>query len=254
MDCSGLIGLIAGAAGMTAPNGSDAQKVPSNWILPSDWQLKMKLVTDGSIESGDLVGFPGHIGIAESAGTTASAVVISATGMPGDCQANIKPPRGPRALPIRVFGQTTAVLRLVTTLSGDFDIYIRCATQNTDAAVIRFKINNDQGGPFSATGSGVDYNGAFLSFLLKGTYDQITNVLDATLTLTNGNRVDHLSVKLLNDDSGYQTMNKVVDNGQCIVQARLVRVQAGSPLVVPPNRSRLPQHGGNGPILGNPVQ
>jgi hypothetical protein len=144
------------------------------------------------------------------------------------------------------------VLRLVTTLSGDFDLYIRCTDQSTDAAVIRFTINNDQGGPFRATGSGTDYDGSPLSFILDGTYNQETNVLEARLSLTDGTRVDGINVRLLEDDTGYFPLSKVVDNQGCFASARLVRVNTAASRAA---RMRLPgssPRNATGPRLGGP--
>lgn len=115
MDCQGLILKIAEAAGVTAPAGSAAQSVPSKWNFPKDWELEMRVVTDGTIESGDLVAWPDHIGIAESAGAGLSVNVISSTGGPGLCTSNINPPKGPRSLRISAFPPPTAVLRLIST-------------------------------------------------------------------------------------------------------------------------------------------
>jgi hypothetical protein len=107
LDCSGLISLIWASVGVTAPTStsdkekpSAAQSIPSRWTLPADWQLQMTLVTDGTIQSGDLVAWKGHIGIAETSGTTATAHVISSTGHYAECLKNITPPRGPRTLTV----------------------------------------------------------------------------------------------------------------------------------------------------------
>jgi cell wall-associated NlpC family hydrolase len=233
MDCSGLISKIASKAGLTPPDGSINQSDPVRWVIPSDWKLKFKRITNGAIQTGDLIGWPGHIGIAASDGRT-DARVISSTGLPNDCAKNIITPRGPRTLTVSQLsaglGAPTAILRLVTTLSGDWDLYIRCTNQNTDAAIIHFKIDNDQGGPFTATGEGTDYNGAPLSFLLEGTYDQNTNTINAKLSLRDGSRSDSFTKVLLEDDTGYFPMTKVINNGGCDGSVRLVRVQAGSSL------------------------
>jgi cell wall-associated NlpC family hydrolase len=98
MDCSGLVSRIAEAAGLAAPAGSANQSDPAQWIVPAAWKLTMKRVTDGSIETGDILGWDGHIGIAERSGTTVN--VISSTGIPGECSKNVNPPRGPRSLSI----------------------------------------------------------------------------------------------------------------------------------------------------------
>jgi len=234
MDCSGMVSNIFAAVGITAPVGSDAQAKPDNWKFPDDWQLKFRLVNDGTIQSGDLVAWKGHIGIAESAGTTVSANVISSTGKPGltQCAKNIVPERGPRSLSIAKLqlGKPLFVLRLVTTLTGSWNAFIRCTSQNTDAAQIAFAIDNDQGGPFKANGTGTDYNGALLSFILSGTYDQLSNVLAADLSFTDGTRRDSFVEELRQDDTGYFPLTKVIDNGGCPVSARLVRQTTTAPV------------------------
>ncbi|HEX2206317.1 MAG TPA: hypothetical protein VHG93_01435 [Longimicrobium sp.] len=249
LDCSGLIGLVAAAGGLTAPGGSGNQADPAAWNIPASWQLKWKLVTDGTIQAGDLLGWPGHIGIAESNGAGTKVNFISSTGAPNACAANMS--KGPRMLPVSAWsGPPTRVLRLVTTLSGEFDMYLRCTEEDTDAAVIRFTINNDEGGPFRATGSGIDYDGSPLSFILEGSYNQITNTLTARLSLADGSRVDGLEVRLLDDDTGYFPLSKIVDNTGCHASARLVRVQPGAMLT----RVRAPHPSGRrtGPRLGGP--
>lgn len=120
VDCSGLIYLIASTVGISLPSGTSADQAnPSNWILPSDWQLQLVKVTDGSLQLGDIVYWSqasgGHIGII----TTGSSVtnVISSTGgvpSPTQCPKNANPPRGPRSLTIGQLGlgNPTTTLRL----------------------------------------------------------------------------------------------------------------------------------------------
>lgn len=225
VDCSGLVSNVASAAGLSAPAGSAAQATPANWQVPVDWRLRMTAVTQGPMEAGDIIAWDGHVGIADS-----SSVVISSTGGPGLCTANINPPRGPRPLTVSQIGlgAPKAVLRLVADLSGDWDMYIRCTGQSTDAAVIRFTISNGGGGTFSATGSGTDYNGAPLSFTLNGNYDPASNIVTATLAFVDGTRSDSFTQKLLADDTGYFPMTKVIDNSGCFGSARLVRVSSAT--------------------------
>jgi hypothetical protein len=229
------------------------QSNPDAWHFPAEWQLKMKEVTDGRIRTGDLLAFPGHIGIASSTGSGSSVTFVSSTGQPNHCKTNITPPRGPRSMTVGAFGATvTRVLRIVTTLSGDYDLYIRCTQQSTDAAVLHFTINNEDGGPFSTTGTGTDYDGSPLTFRLDGTYDQGKNVLDARLTLTNGNRVDGIHVELLEDDTGYFPMTKITDNGGCAASGRLVRVNRQGPAPFPVRTPSSPR-ASSGPRLGGPA-
>lgn len=241
MDCSGLVYNIATAAGIPLPQGTAAtQGNPDSWGIPPEWQLKMKLITDGLVESGDIVAWSDHIGIAESSGSSSSVNVISSTGQPGDGEKNIKPPRGPRSLLItQLKSSAPTILRLVTTLSGNFDMHIRCQDQPTDAAIVNFSINNDNGGPFQSAGSGTDYNGTPLCFNLNGEYDQNNNIASATLSLCDNSRSDSFVEELLADDTGYFTLTKVIDNGGCTAEARLVRnlIVAGAQINVMPQYS-----------------
>jgi len=243
MDCSGLISRIAESAGLTAPEGSINQSDPQKWSVPAAWDLKVKRVTDNSIQTGDIVAWVDqsrrHVGIAASTGFGSEVVIISSTGAPGECDKNVGPPRGPRSLTLSQLGlgTPTAVLRLVTTLSGVWDLYIRCSDQSSDAAKIRFTINNDQGGPFSANGTGIDYDGSPLSFVLTGNYDQNSNTLTAVLSLADGSRRDGFTKVLLEDDTGFFPLTKILDNSGCDASARLVRVSS-SGILLPPSRSQ----------------
>ena len=126
MDCSGLVYNIATATGISSPKGNAfTQGNPDNWTIPTEWSLQMKQVTDGTIETGDVVGWDDHIGIAESSGTATMVNVISSTERPGQCDKNIKPPRGPRSLAIGTLKTTPpkSILRLTTGCPCNRDIY-----------------------------------------------------------------------------------------------------------------------------------
>ena len=258
LDCSGLLHQIAVGVGISLPVGTSVtQADPASWVIPEDWQLEMKLVTDGSSQSGDIVAGPGHSGIAESA--EADSNVISAVGVPNQCAVNIGGERGPKSLPmssmVTSLGEVTSRLRLVTTLSGTFDMPIKCVDQTTDAGVLRFEINNDDGGPFEAEGEGIDYDGDLLCFNLSGNYDQISNEVSAVLSLCDETRKDSFTVTLLQDGTDYFPLEKVVDNGGCFAEARLIRIQdratTGSASTLPTiEKSR--ESGGS--LIGGPTQ
>ena len=224
VDCSGLIQRIASVAGLDAPSSSSSQANPNGWVVPSDWGLKLDKVSSGPIQAGDILLWPDHVGIATSA-----SVVISATGNPGHCSTNIKPKKGPRALTIAQLGKgsPSGILRLMAPLSGDWDLSIKCVSQDAYITTIRFKINNDAGGAFSAFGAGTDYSGAPLSFELSGNYEPESNVLSATLALTNNSRSDYFSQTLLFDEIGPFNLTRVIVNGGCEGAARLSRVSIG---------------------------
>jgi cell wall-associated NlpC family hydrolase len=229
LDCSGLIYQVALAAQMQVVTGQAIdQGNPKNWTLPKDWQLEWKVATDGTFQAGDLVVWSDHIGIVSKAG--ADPVIISSLGTPGDCERNLTSPRrGPVSKTLSYIQKEKKdkpfTLRLVATLSGTWDAFIRCTSQTTDAAVIRFNIDNDKGGPFETTGHGTDYNGTPLSFVLSGNYDQVASVASGTLFLADGSRSDSFSQKLVADDTGYFAMTKVIDNGGCPISMRLNRVK-----------------------------
>lgn len=238
LDCSGLIYQVALAAGITLPKGNaQLQSNPSSWNgnIPADWKMKMQLVSDGSVEAGDIVGFVDdvgdlvHIGIAESDGTIESVNIISSLGQPNNCAYNLK--TGPISKPmselIKYGSIPQKTLRLVTTLSGDFDMYLRCIGRPTDAGVLRFTISNENGGPFQAQGTGIDYDGSPLCFNLNGTYDQINNIASGVLSFCNEQvpRSDYFSEKLLQDETGYFPLTKIIDNGGCFTEINLIRIQ-----------------------------
>lgn len=227
VDCSGLMYIIANAAGIALKTSDTSATLadPKNWPIPSDWRLSLEVVTDGTIQAGDVVVWSGHIGIAIN-----SDSFISSTGAPGDCEKNIKKPRGPRALAFSAWKEggkvspPSKVLRLVEVLSGDYNLYLRCVDQTTDAAKLSFSINPTTGGAFSSDGSGTDYDGTPLCFRLNGSYDAQASTIDAQLAFCDGSRVDGISTKLAYDDTGYIAMSKVKDNGGCSAAAKLIRV------------------------------
>lgn len=155
MDCSGLIHLIAGKAGLIVPVGTAAtQSDPKAWNIPGDWGLDMKPITDGIINAGDIITWKGHIGIAESAGNLKdlkSFNVISSTGRPKDCTKNISPPRGPRSLPASVFGTPTKVLRLSE------DKYYYMISYNFTSDPVELATAGTDSVNSSSTGTGVEH-------------------------------------------------------------------------------------------------
>ena len=243
LDCSGYIYQIANRNGLRLPRSSTTytQRLAKTWndAIPDEWKLEMKVVTDGSVENGDIIVWPSHIGLAEVVGSTVA--VWSSTGNPRrlettpveQCQRNIVAPRGPRNMLLttmerpgpQYWGPRTVTLRLVAILSGTLDMQIRCAGETSIVGTVRFEIDNEEGGEFRANGRGTDYDGTPLCFTLSGTYEQTSNDLSATLALCDGSRSDGFSIKFVSDDSGFFGLRKIVNNEGCFAQARLIRVQ-----------------------------
>lgn len=121
LDCSGMMILVARAAGITLGPGESSKtlKDPETWNrqMPASWGLKMTLLPSSSaIEPGDIVGFNGHVGIAESAtrfiSATGGSVAQDKVSVEA-CRRNIVSPRGPRSMPTADFGKpVTAILRM----------------------------------------------------------------------------------------------------------------------------------------------
>ncbi|CDH45406.1 exported hypothetical protein [Candidatus Contendobacter odensis Run_B_J11] len=114
LDCSGFIHHVAKSVGIgVIEGGVSKQRPPEAWAIPSAWQLEMKsiTVTDGSnIETGDILVWPSHIGIAQR-----SDNFISSAGAPNRCATNINGSSGPKSYQIKGFSgpNPTSILRLV---------------------------------------------------------------------------------------------------------------------------------------------
>jgi len=121
MDCSGLVAQLALQVGISLPAKDALQQGDAgNWKPPSDWQIKMQTVGDGTIETGDILAWSTHIGIADVAGS--EVAVISSTGHKGECAYNIVPKAGPRSMPLEYLtatklGKPALTLRL-TAMGG----------------------------------------------------------------------------------------------------------------------------------------
>ena len=101
LDCSGLIDRLASLVlvGMPPLDLKAIWQVdPNEWNvrLDSTWQIKMTVVTDGTREPGDIVGWPTHIGIVVPG--PSGEGVISSMGQPDrpHCATNRDDHHGPR--------------------------------------------------------------------------------------------------------------------------------------------------------------
>jgi len=79
---------------------------------------------------------------------------------------------------------------------------------------------------FSASGSGIDYNGAPIDAQMAGEYNKQLNTLSGIFTLSfpdnpGDARKDSFSVKLEKDETEYIVMTKVVDNTGCVLEIKL---------------------------------
>lgn len=126
LDCSGFVFRSAAAAGIAIPSGpAGTIGLADVWnvALPTGWGLTVTEVRDGSLESGDIISWGGHIGIIGAKGS--NLVVLQSNGRANDgttreCSRNYGERRGPRAIALEValrpspvgWGLPNAVLRL----------------------------------------------------------------------------------------------------------------------------------------------
>ncbi|MGA8669010.1 MAG: Ig-like domain repeat protein, partial [Terracidiphilus sp.] len=92
MDCSGLIYLVAKAAGVKTVTGQAIDQTNlANWTAPPG--LTIQKVDDGTMHMGDIILWKDHDGIVATNGE-----IISSTGGPTQCPQNLK--KGPISYPI----------------------------------------------------------------------------------------------------------------------------------------------------------
>ncbi len=112
-DCQGLVSYGASNASLHVTAGANNQSNPGSWTLPPNVSLIDVDDENGPIQTGDLVFWSGHDGVA-----TASNAFISSTGeWDNSCADNIR--RGPVNYTFAQFkrGQPTTVLRFVSNTS-----------------------------------------------------------------------------------------------------------------------------------------
>jgi len=152
MDCSGLIFNVAEVVGIGIVVGKAiTQQSPDAWKIPPEWSLRMVVVTDGTIQTGDIVGWADHIGIVEEGGS--DPIVISSIGGANSCAKNKIAPYGPVAKTRSWLKLTPpqTVLRLAVSYEGSYSGTFVGGDQGT------FEVNIDREGAISGTGdSGQD--------------------------------------------------------------------------------------------------
>lgn len=246
LDCSGFVHHIFKAAGITIPVGQaeDQRKVETlnNSIkgLPGFNKIKFEdfgQIPSGEFETGDIIYWlrgskAFHIGIVlktrneqmliyQSNGTSKSA---------NNCEKNYSKNRGPRTIlpgDYTVFNSRKyGIVRMTTDISGGWSVNLRCSGQQSDALTLNITIPVNEGGSFTANGSGTDYDGAPINAQLAGEYDKQQNTLSGIFTLMfpenpDDVRKDSFTVKLEKDETDYLVMTKVVDNTGCVLEIKL---------------------------------
>ena len=272
LDCSGFVAQMAKEAGLSGfPDGTSNQGVAENWntILEKDEKWKdifmkdFKKIPLDELQNGDIIIWSQHIGMI--AGTGSESFLFNSNGGTGkDCvtkdgkldencikiehEKNRGLYRGPNPIPIRkavftkgYWGGNYRILRLVTNITGEWQLKLRCAGEATDALDLTVELKalgTDEPytviRKFSGTGVGLDYDGeTVINAKLEGEYNQETNKMKAKISTTFSNssevREDSFEVLLQQDDTGYFPTTKTIDNGGCDAEARLINKKIEEP-------------------------
>lgn len=258
IDCSGYIYQMASAAGLDLGNklnlNAQALSNPDLWQnaiqARGDEYKKIRVENvsnevagqDSKLETGDIIYFYNenktaitHIAMV-SKDANSGIYFLNSYGNPDkNCESHFS--KGPTLLSIDKkswfnHGYNYGVLRIITDISGDWDMYIRCNGQTYDALKYNLSFTTSKDNEnVTGQGNGVDYDGVtILDVKFTGQYLKQDNLLKGKLSFsspnsTNGNRSDSFEIRLNNDDTGYFNAQKVISNGGCYVQLRLVNLE-----------------------------
>ncbi len=255
IDCSGFIYQMAKAAGLDLGSAKNTKELakPVNWekaIQAKGSEYKKIRVEDVSnevagddnkLQTGDILLFYNakgevhHIAMAlkDESGLT---YFLNSYGDPNkNCESHFN--KGPTKLSIDKkiwFNKTLtySVLRIVTDISGKWEAGIRCSGQTYDAVVYKIEFTTSRNDDnVTGSGTGVDYDGVTkVDVQFKGQYMKESNILSGKMVFNfpadpSQNREDSFSIKLNYDDTGYFNATKVVDNGGCYLQLKLVNLE-----------------------------
>lgn len=113
------------------------------------------------------------------------------------------------------------------TVTGTWELHLKCVTQTSDVAALQITLNESTGGAFTGAGNGYDYDGTPMHMDISGTYDNSAHYLSAAITTTfQGStcvRVDTFAVTLTSNDTGYINTTQTQVCG-CNAQVRMIKL------------------------------
>lgn len=256
LDCSGFIYQMAKAADLDLSSSRTAQQLsdPAVWEkaiqAKGDEYKKIRVEdvskevvgNDSKLQTGDILLFYNqsggvhHIAMVLKEEPSGIIYFLNSYGNP-DKQCDTHFAKGPAKLLIDKKswfdnGFTYGVLRVVTDISGNWEVGIRCTGQSYDAIKYRVEfISSKNDDNVTGSGKGVDYDGETeVEVKFKGQYQKDTNILKGKMVFNfpadpSQNREDSFSVKLNHDDTGYFDAAKVIDNGGCQIQLKLINLE-----------------------------
>ncbi|MCF0075178.1 hypothetical protein LZD49_32140 [Dyadobacter sp. CY261] len=155
-----------------------------------------------------------------------------------ECESKFGPNRGCRQIPltgVSWFGQKWGALRLVTDITGKWQMQLKCdwAEDNDVAVVFDIEFTGQQGSnqliSITGKGEGTDYDDDQLFVEFKGTYNPVLNVLEGRFYINGEDggepRMDDIKVRLDKDDTGFVSVTSIVrDEGTCPAEVRMINL------------------------------
>lgn len=241
LDCSGMVYQLTKAAGLTGfPTGTAAIQndtaVWNNAFRKSGDLNKLYTVDLGEIPTskflaGDIIYWwdedlthIDHTGVIMG-GT--NLVVYQSNGDGKNCSANLSVNRGPRCIQLSnnywFNKRKYDIFRIVTDVSGDWQLHLRCVGQSYDAIDIPIHFDSKlNGSVITSSGNYTDYDGYVKDYSIDATYDKEKNIM--TGYFQTGSRKDKFEFKLNYDDTGYLPTTRIVVVG-CEAEIRLVNLE-----------------------------
>ena len=109
---------------------------------------------------------------------------------------------------------------------GNYTLAFRCSSQSYDVIKFDFSLNNTTGNTLDYTVEASDYDGSPIRTRITAKYDATNKTLSGVFdfyfyTDPGQQRQDGFTVSLANDDSGYVSCYKIIDNGACNAALRI---------------------------------
>lgn len=250
LDCSGFVAKVAHAAGIMIPTGNaNTQATAITWKNALDAKFKEEVakvkvevfenLSWSELQSGDIVGYykkgttsVQHIGMVLQTGNTKT--LFQADGSPSNvCSKNTDVKHGP--VRHEVAGTTYwltqkyRVVRFTIDIDGKWDLLGRCIDQTYDVLGLELLFPTQSSGQttFTATGSGVDYDGTTpFDAEFTASYDRLHNVItnaQIQFHFPTHTRIDELpDIPLAGQDETDYIYATCMQNCGCDLKVKLV--------------------------------
>jgi hypothetical protein len=255
LDCSGLMYNILKESGYDPAETITAERIRQvrfwEQLFSDDVDLSKVTIKDlgpeKNLQEGDIIYWyekknstkASHIGIVLKTRGGKLGIFQSNGGPPcQECETKFGPDRGCRQIPltgVNWFGEKWGALRLVTDITGKWQMQLKCdwAEDNDVAVVFDIEFIGKEGAnqliSISGTGEGIDYDGSYLKVEFKGEYNPALNLLKGRFYVydeySSDPRIDDIVVRLDKDDTGFVALTNIVkDDGACPGELKMINL------------------------------